>query len=380
MAKRALIFYISRFSGHYHAARAISKGLLKLDPEAEIRKINTFEYTNPILGRLINKAYMEVIKKKPEIWGNMYDNPDVLEKIKKVRARLHKFNMAKIKKLMEGFSPDVAICTQAFPCGMVADYKRLTGRDIPLIGVLTDNAPHSYWLFDEVDYYVVPSEETGKILAEKGVPLRRIKVYGIPVDPKFEKTHDVPRIRENIGFNRKDPVILIMGGNQGLGAMEAVVSALVKDRSHRYQIIVVTGSNKRLFFRLGRIAANAPGHNILILPYVDNIDELMEASDIIVTKAGGMTTAEALAKGLPLLLLDAIPGQERMNADYLVKKGVAVEMKNIELAHEEINRLFDGKGVLEDMRSRIREIARPHSAMDVAELAFTPKNNVQKEK
>jgi len=115
MRKKALIFYISEYSGHFQAARAIEKGLLEVGGEVEVEKINALGYTNPILGSVINKTYLEIIKKKPEIWGQIYDNPSVMKKTRKARDVLHKYNMAKIRKLLDSYSPDVVICTQAFP-------------------------------------------------------------------------------------------------------------------------------------------------------------------------------------------------------------------------------------------------------------------------
>jgi processive 1,2-diacylglycerol beta-glucosyltransferase len=370
MRKKALIFYISRYSGHFHAARAIEEGLRKVMGDIEVEKINALSYTNPILGKIINKAYLEVIKKKPEIWGHIYDNPDVMKRTKKAREALHKFNMSKIKKLLDAYSPDIILCTQAFPCGMVADYKKSCGKDIPLIGVLTDHAPHSYWLFDEVDFYVVPSEETAWVLKQKGIPSEKIKVYGIPVDPKFRKQHDRSRIKKDLGFREENPTVLIMGGSQGLGAMEEVVRALLADAEHSYQLLVVTGSNKRLYTRLRKISRKKGGENLRVLSYVENIDGLMEISDIIITKAGGMTVAEALVKKLPMLIVNPIPGHERMNTDYLVEKGAAVEVEDCSRVHRKVNELFDAKGVLDWMKRNIEKLSKPDSALNIAKLVF----------
>ena len=130
MRKKVLIFYISEFSGHFHAARAIEKGLNEVIGDVEIKTINALEYVSPLLGKIINKAYLKFIKKKPEVWGNIYDNPEILKKTQKTREALNKISMPKIKKLIEEFSPDIVFCTQAFPCSMVVDYKRLTGKEI----------------------------------------------------------------------------------------------------------------------------------------------------------------------------------------------------------------------------------------------------------
>jgi processive 1,2-diacylglycerol beta-glucosyltransferase len=370
MQKKILIFYISEFSGHFHAASAIEKALLQLQKDLDIDKINALDYTNPILGKIINKAYLEVIKKKPELWGNIYDHPKVVKKTKKAREALHKHNMSKIKRLIEKHSPYAIFCTQAMPCGMVADYKRSGGKDVKLIGVLTDHAPHSFWIFDEVDFYAVPSEETGKVLEQKGIPPSKIKVSGIPVDPKFRKSHDVKKINKEYGLNKDDPTILIMGGTQGLGEVELIVKALLKDKEHNYQLLIVAGSNKKLFTRLKKLGRKKGGENMRVLSFVENIDELMEISDIVVGKAGGMTTAEAAVKETPMIIVSPIPGHERRNTDYMIEKGVAVEVEDFVEVPRKINELFDSEGMLEGMRKNARKISKPKSALDIAKLVL----------
>ncbi|MFQ5952806.1 MAG: glycosyltransferase, partial [Candidatus Omnitrophota bacterium] len=288
---------------------------------------------------------------------------------KKAREALHKYNLSKIKKLLDKHKPDVVICTQAFPCGMVADYKRTTGSSIPLIGVLTDYAPHSYWLYDEVDYYVAPSNEIARMLEIKGVARKKIKIYGIPVDPKFRLKHDKRRIKRELGLSNDAPTILIMGGSQGIGAMKEIVGQLVRDERHHYQLLVITGKNRSLHNRLSKLKRGRDG-KIKVLRYIENIDELMEASDVIITKAGGLTTAEALVKGLPILIVNPIPGHERMNTDYLVGKGAAMEIEDFANIPSEINRLFDSKHILRKMRSEAGRLSSPESSLDIAKLAF----------
>lgn len=369
--KKVIVFYISRHSGHFHAASAIESGLLEVDRRCQIDKINAFNYTNPILEKIINKAYIEVIKNKPEIWGHIYDNPNFMKKTKTARDALHKFNMSKVRKLLDRYEPDVIYCTQAFPCGMVADYKRSCGKNIPLIGILTDHAPHAYWLFDEVDYYVVPSRETAQVLKDKGVPSHKVKEYGIPIDPKFMRRNDGKRIRRNLGLDPESPTVLVMGGTQGLGVIEETVRFLLQDMKHNYQLLVVAGANKKLKNRLGRLCRRKKWtNNMRIFSYVENINELMDAADIIISKAGGMTIAEALQKRVPMLIVDPIPGHERMNTDYLVGKGVAIDVGGSGNIYQEINKLFDSRKELDKMSHRCEKLAKPHSALDIAKLAF----------
>lgn len=370
MKKKALLLYISRFSGHYRAARAIEAGFAELTEEVEVTKINALGYTNPVLGKIINRAYMEVIRKRPEIWERMYDNPEVMKRTQKAREALHRFNMAKIGRLVKKYSPDAVFCTQAFPCGMMSDYKRKFLSDVPLIGVLTDHAPHSYWLNNEVDYYVAPSVETANRLKEKGVPGERIRVYGIPVDPVFASRQDKDIALSMVGLKSGKPVVLIMGGSQGLGAVEETVLSLVSDRKRDYQLMVVTGSNTRLLKRLQKTVIQGNTDEVKLFSYVDNVDILMDAADVIVSKPGGMTTSEALVKGLPIVIVKPIPGHERMNTDYLLSKGVAIEVKDMGLLHAKLNELFDDRQKLKGMKDKALEIAHPESAVDTARLLF----------
>ena len=370
MRKKALLLYISKFSGHYRAAEALEAAFAKMPAEVEVTKINALDYTNPILGRVINRAYLEIIKKKPEIWEHMYDNPEVMKKTQKAREALHRFNMAKMGRLMKKYSPDTVYCTQAFPCGMVSDYKKKCSGNITLVGVLTDHAPHSYWLHDEVDYYVVPSQETASRLEEKGVEKDKIRVYGIPVDPSFGVKQERRKILSSLGLETGRPTVLIMGGSQGLGAIEEAVISLMSDTVHNYQLIVIAGSNKKLFRKLERVSRKSSFNGIKLFPYIKNVDALMDASDVVVTKAGGMTTSEALVKGLPMVIVAPIPGHERMNTDYIVSKGAAVEVKDIASLHEKLNELFDDPEKLKEMAANATRIARPESALDAALLLF----------
>ncbi|MCX5715418.1 MAG: hypothetical protein NTV07_00830, partial [Candidatus Omnitrophica bacterium] len=185
MNKRILLMHISEVSGHRKASMAIEKAIKLISPDTETKGINTFNYTNPIWERIVNHVYMSVLRNAPEIWDYLYDNPKVLRRVKHIRALIHKANSEKVHKLFSEFNPGAVVCTQAYPCGLVADYKKQFNLDLPLIGVLTDYAPHSYWIYDNVDYYVVPSKDTGQKLVRGGVLEEKIKVLGIPIDPKF---------------------------------------------------------------------------------------------------------------------------------------------------------------------------------------------------
>ena len=365
-AKKILLLYISEDSGHHCASLAIERALHGIDPKVETLNLNSFNYTNPILEKVINRTYMSVVKRTPEIWDYLYDNPKVMRQAHRLRDMIHRFNKGKLKTLLEEFKPNGIICTQAFPCGLIADYKKTFSLEIPLIGVLTDYAPHSYWIFDNVDRYIVPSSETGQKLVDNGIESSKIIPYGIPIDAKFRHPPDRSATLKKLSFNEDAPVLLIMGGTQGLGPIKELVTLLERSPL-RLQMIIACGTNKKLFRWLGRRKRGFRKKTV-VLPFADNIDELMQASTIIVTKPGGITTAEALAKGLPMLIVNPLPGQEAMNTKVLLEEGVAVKAENPADVLVILEELLYNKAKLRQMSDKAKNLSKPDSAINIARL------------
>lgn len=361
--------YISEVSGHHSATLAIEKALKIMQPDAETLNINAFNYTNPVSEKIINRIYMGVIKRAPKIWNYLYDNPRVAKKIEKLKNRVHRFNSPKLKNLFDKFKPDAVLCTQAFPCGMVADFKKTYGSSIPLIAVLTDYVPHAYWIYDEVDFYVTPSEEVSLRLVKKGVEPARIKALGIPFDPKFSRRTVKEQVMEKFNLNPALPTVLIMGGGQGLGPINTIIKSLEKVK-RGFQEIVVAGTNKKLYRRLkGKVKKYKK--RIIALGFVDNINELMDAADIIVTKPGGVTTAEALAKKIPMVIVKPIPGQEENNTAYLIEKGAAIKIDRPANINVTIEELLDNPSKLHRLSEASGHISKPNASFDIAGLLLS---------
>lgn len=364
--RRIILMYISEVSGHHSATLAIEKAIKMLEPNAEIMNINAFNYTNPISEKIVNRIYLGIIKRTPKIWDYLYDNPSVVKRVDKIKASIHRFNSPKFKKLFDKFQPDVVACAQAFPCGMVADYKKTYNSNIPLVAVLTDYVPHAYWVYDSIDYYVVPSEEVELRLHRKGVAQAKIKNFGIPFDPEFNTGISKDEVMKKLGFNLGLPTILIMGGGQGLGPIKTIVRSLDKS-GIEFQEVIVTGINKKLYRYLKR-RIRKYRKKISLFGYVDNINELMTASDMIITKPGGITTAEALSKQLPMIIVKPIPGQEVNNTAYLAKHLAAVKIDKPKDVKSAVEDLLLNPGKLERMRQSIAHISKPHASVDTAKL------------
>ncbi|MFA4983958.1 MAG: glycosyltransferase [Candidatus Omnitrophota bacterium] len=363
---RIALLYISEVSGHHSATLAIEKAIRSLEPRVTILNINALNYTNPISEKVVNRLYMEIIKRTPRVWDYLYDNPSIVKNVERLRKRVHRLNSPKLKNLFEKFRPDAIACTQAFPCGMVSDFKKTYYSGVPLVGVLTDYIPHSYWIHDNVDYYITPSEEVSLRLANKGTDPARIKSLGIPCDPKFNEPADRLKTMQGLGLDPGLKTILLMGGGQGLGPIRTIVKSLERLDSDAQEIIV-TGTNKKLYRSLKRNLGEYR-RSIALLGYAGNIHELMEVSDIIITKPGGVTTAEALCKGMPMVIVKPIPGQEANNTSYLISHGAAVRTDKPDGINLIIGDLLRHPSKLSAMQRSAIRIAKPHASLDIARL------------
>ena len=365
MEKRILLMYISLNSGHHRASQGIEKAIRQLSPDAELRNVNALHYTHPFLEPLIRQGYFSLLRHYPKAWDALYDHPAVFRRTAGLVRLLYRLDSRKFKTLLEEFQPGVVVCTQAFPCGMVSDYKKSFGLALPLVGVLTDYQAHAYWVHSEVDYYVVATQEAEERLREKGVSDKKILSYGIPVDPAFSSLKNREEILRKHSLSPEVPTLLIMGGSYGFGPIAEFVEAF--DRSGiKAQLLVVCGKNERLFNRLSRKAILFK-KRVRVLGFVDCIDELMEAATCLITKPGGITTAEAVVKGLPMVLLNPIGGQETTNTEFLLKKGFARKAKDVREALELVRGLLEEPSRLEGIRQAARRHPQSTSAFELAQ-------------
>jgi len=367
--RRILLMYISEVSGHHQATKAIENALKILDPKISILNINGFHYTNPISEKIVNRLYMGVIKRTPKIWDYLYDNSKVVKGLQRWKRLLHRLNSPKLKNLYDDFRPQVIACSQAFPCGMVADFRERYNLSIPLVAVVTDYIVHSFWLYPTVDFYITADEASKNRLIDKGILPQRIKVLGIPVDPKFTERVDKERVYKRFNLDMSLPAILVMGGGQGLGPIRKIVKYLNRVEN-QFQIIIICGKNKKLFKELKRNILSYRKKTI-VLGFIENVYEIMSISDILITKPGGITTAEALSKGLPMIIVKPIPGQEAQNTSYLVRKKIAVKIEKENQIPSLIEELLINPNLIKDIRSKALRIARPNSSFEIAKLLLS---------
>jgi processive 1,2-diacylglycerol beta-glucosyltransferase len=366
-----MLLYITERSGHHSAALAIKKAILYMSPESQVACVNAFRYVFPFAEVVINNLYLAVIKRVPKIWEKMYDNPKFVRRTSKIKDFIHSLGTKRLKKLIDDFNPDVVLCTQAFPCGLVAEYKRTYSSNVSLFGVLTDFAPHAFWIHDEVDTYIVPADETKQMLVEKGVNETKIKTFGIPIDSKFAESKDKKELFANYGLDLNVPVVMVMGGGRGLGPIKHLLAELDEDEK-KLQLIVVCGLNKRLFNWINKRRFK---QRVLTFLFTDQIDSLMSMASLIITKPGGITTAECLAKKLPMIIMSPIPGQEARNTQILKSNHVALQIDSpcgVHFALRSIlSEIVDQKSSAKYF-DNIERLSKPRSSSQIAQLALNP--------
>jgi processive 1,2-diacylglycerol beta-glucosyltransferase len=234
------------------------------------------------------------------------------------------------------------------------------------------------WLCRHYEQYFVAIDETRAHLEELGVPASKVSVTGIPVDPVFATSKDpaAMRLKHGLDPDLSRKTILVSAGGFGVGRIDTMLAALGKLR-HPAQIVAVCGRNRELFEDLSARSATEPlDARVKLKPvgFTTEMDELMAASDLIVGKPGGLTTSEALARGLVYVVVNPIPGQEERNSDHLLEEGAAIRCNNLPVLAYKIDRLLDDPARLAAMRANARRLGRPNSALDVVQRLVTLNN------
>lgn len=367
MKSSILLLYITEFSGHHKATLAIEEAIKRLDPQRNIFNLNGFGYVSPFMDRFVHALYIHIIHRLPGIWEFLYDNPAIFKKIQGIKERVNELKQEKVKHLIEENQCRVVVCSQAFPCGIVAAYKKLHHSNISLIAVVTDFLPHTYWIYDEVDYYIVASQEAKTKLVDKGVAEHKILIFGIPIDPKFSAPSDKVKIAQELGITLDKPIILMMGGGRGIGPLKELIDAI--DISPLdVRCVIVAGSNENLYQWLKKRHFEKP---VVIFSFVDFVDRLMSLADVIITKPGGITTAEAISKQLPMMIMRPIPGQEQNNTDFLLRQGIAQKADSVEDAVTKLAALLNDRARLVSIKEKMSLVAKPSSSLDIAKLALS---------
>ena len=329
---KVLILSVSAGTGHIRAAEALAKAAAGHSSIGEVLHIDTLRYTNKVFRRFYGQFYLDLVKSAPTLLGWFYDTNDEPWKTEKMRLMLDRMNTGPLVRQIKKFKPDITVCTHFLPAEILAHLIKHGKVNTRLSSIITDYYAHAMWLSRLIHHYFVANEESRVQLETIGFPPKCITVSGIPIDPVFceEKPRDL--LREKQGLSPDRPLLLVSAGALGVSSAERIVEVLSK-LTQPVQIVVICGKNEKLrktvLDQLNHTPAPAAHLDFKVLGYTTEMDEWMKSADLYIGKPGGLTTAEAMSCGLPMVIYQPIPGQEERNSDFLLENGAAVKCNQL---------------------------------------------------
>ena len=351
--------------GHTSAANALKTALADGDADFEAHVVDSYKYAASVVSRVVSNGYLGMVKTIPQMYRFLYNRAERATEVGPFRAWVHQFTAGNLRSLLVDLRPDVVVCTHAFPCGVMAEYKKQFADAPPVVGVVTDFVVHAFWIHKNIETYAVATDEMRATLVARGVPFERIVVSGIPVQPAFGYRHpDRDALRERLGLPRDRQIVLMMGGGLGIGPLETMMHALSRV-SVPLCAVAIVGRSSRTEQRVLENAHRVP-YPIRVVRFVNNVHDYMHASDLLITKPGGLTSAEALAARLPMVLFKPLPGQEERNTRYLVQRRAALRAKGAADLTRCVELLLGDDQKHASMRAAVEILSKPGAAAEIA--------------
>ncbi len=357
---RLLIATVTAGAGHLQAAAAMEEAWRALRPQDEVQRVDVLNFTSPLYRKAYADGYMKIAERAPELYELLFkrtDNPALLRRLTQFRRTAARAGGDGFLRFVKKFQPDVAVCTHFLPAELMGNLRAKSAASPKVATIVTDFEAHALWLEPGVDLYCVPTEATRARLVARGIAPAMVAVTGIPVSERFAAKVSAPEVRKRMGLRDDLPVLLVLGGGFGLGPVAKILAALNACETP-VQVVVVCGRNEKLRRELAVLNHRHPTH---VLGFVTNMQELMTVAALILTKPGGLTTAEALAIGRPLFIINPIPGQEAANSDFLLEQGAAVKVNRLEDIPFKLAQVLDGRK-LAALTKAARALGRPAAA------------------
>lgn len=357
---RALILTITTGQGHNQVAKNLSRCLLERGVDS--LSMDVFGYINPVLKEVVSHGYLMSTKRLPKVYGKAYrmaEKRDTDSKERSVVKITSSIMARKLAKFVNEYMPDVIICTHVFAAMLVSSIRKKIEENVKTVGIVTDFTVHPYWEETELDYYITATDLLISQATKKGISAEKVIPLGIPIDPKFANGTEKGEARRILGIG-DEPTVLVMSGSMGYGKLGKMIKTL-DEANADFQIISVCGHNQRLKKQVDRMNFK---HKVYNYGFSDKVDLFMDAADCIITKPGGLTTSEALAKGLPIVMANPIPGQEDRNVEFLLNNGAAVKVSPTYPVDEVICQMFANNKRLEGLRRMVNILGKPNATED----------------
>jgi processive 1,2-diacylglycerol beta-glucosyltransferase len=370
--KRVLVLSASVGAGHLRAAQAVELALRQLDPAAIVQNVDVLTLTSAAFRRIYGKAYLDLVNRAPHVLGYFYDLMNrprsPLQKTDKLRLAVQKLNMAPFLRFLQQDPWDVIVNTHFLPAELIASLRRKRELSTPQFTVTTDFETHRLWVNQPCDHYFTATSEGAAYLQYWGVPAADTSITGIPIHPIFSEAKSRADCLKRQGLRGERPIVVQLAGGFGVGPIDQIFRGILGIETP-LEIVVVAGHNEKAKARLEAI--DRPNrHRVKILGFTDQMDELMAVADLVISKPGGLTTSEVLARGAAMAVVNPIPGQESRNSDFLLENGAAVKINNLATLPAKLTPLLSDRARLSQLKGNARRLGRPQAAFDVARRAL----------
>ncbi|MFT4297072.1 MAG: glycosyltransferase [Micropruina sp.] len=364
MGLRTLILAAGVGAGHNQAGSAVERALAQIPDVDQVLRIDILETTNEAFQKLYDDGYFALVAEAPWVVGWGYDSQDSPFKLAPLVQWWDQLNTTAVVRRIRAYDPDLVICTHFLPARLVALMLARRQLRASLSVVTTDYDFQGLWLTSPFNHFFVAREEAHQHMTNLGVPRDRVQVSGIPVRPGLGDPVDAGAIRKRFGLHPRLPIVLISAGASGGGYTLSIVRQ-VRRSEQRFQAVVVCGHNEELRRQVEEVAGQSPDR-FRVLGYTSEMADLMRVASLFVGKPGGLSSSECMAAGLPMVIINPIPGQEVRNADVLVEEGAAVRCNYATTVGYKIDTVLADPARLRAMAANARRIGRPDAGQIVA--------------
>jgi processive 1,2-diacylglycerol beta-glucosyltransferase len=365
---KVLVLTLSFGSGHVQAARTIAREIKRQSPDAEVRVLDALADCRFLFRAFYVWPYWAMVRYAPALWDRFFTHRTVRLKRSTAPAWVFRLGCPEVFREIVDFKPNAIVATEVAACELTVIARRGGFTKARVVSVITDFEAEPAWVQREVEAYAVADDHVRDQLCAWGATATRIVACGIPADHRFCDRHDETNTRWRHKIRDDAPIVLLMGGGRGPTHMNEVAARLCESGQPMH-VIAVTGHDKRMLRRLEGIRAWPPV-SLHVLGWRDDVAALMQAAAVLVTKPGGLTTAEAALSGLPVVIFDAIPGPEQRNAARLTETGAGISTGGARETAVTVLALLRDEGARRRMSIRARGLARPEAAATIAMLAL----------
>jgi processive 1,2-diacylglycerol beta-glucosyltransferase len=313
------------------------------------------------------------------VYGYLFQKTRRMNTFTKIMKSIFSSGVGRTLKLIDEIEPTVVVSTFPLAAAVMSKVKSVGLTNLPTVTIITDHTDHSCWIYPNTDQYIVGSKEVRQSLVQSGVEEKQVAVTGIPIRPQFSQEYKRDELAAKYGLKPNLTTVLVMGGGFGMLGHRSDLFKNLETLPESVQFVIVCGHNIKLKLQLQESLKDSK-HHYKVTGYVNYVHELMALSDLMITKPGGVTTFEAIAMELPMLLYKPIPGQETDNVKFLVRSGVAVDSDAYPDLAEGLTDLLKSPHKLEMMRVNSQKFHPKESSfasLDVIITTKTKNNSLQ---